>query len=727
MRITSNLKKWSPRVKNGAVAVMFLAAYALSVVAPLLPASLAAAAPAPHEVACHREGNGTAHAIPPSQQSSHIPGHVNPEDPTHSDYVVIATYDQEEKWNDVNGMLDEACEQQDPTHQTAVAPAFSDPCGTVGDIYTIQTSQYATYTVNGVDKPAGSYAGTGTVSVVAVPKLYTFSITIEGQTYSYSWPYILDPPSSWDFTFTNKLCTLPQPEVSDLCGLNNATWIVPEDGDGITWELAFNGELIATATGGLTFPDGTSTHNYGTAPDSGKLCEIAIPLTPTVTDLCGLNNATWNIPTDTAEVTWAVVGGELIATAHGFVFDEETQATTSNYGVAPDSGILCATTQTPTVLNDTCQLMQDTYVIPTVAGVTYYINGVAVAGGTYTNTTGANSLIVTAEAQPGYELIGQSSWTLTFTNKPCPVTEVPAPTAVNPCGTKFDDFDFVDGENYHWVVTGSTALGTVTLTAVVDNSDYAFAEGVKTEYTFTFTNTPCTLGGAWVECTDFRLTLDAALPEGTAVYVELRDADGEVLLGGYITDLAGETSILLSDVLDGYIDPQEVRAIAYQYVYPDESASELQVTEVAYECWAEEVTPVAPTVSTVCGANNDTVALPESEGVEYSSTGWVNGTLKVTATAKDGYLFAERTVTSWTFTDANTTCPQVLGEVTTTPTPPKVQTLEDTGNTLLLPSLMSAGVIGLAIATMLQNDRRGSRLLAKLHRMFAEPFMLPLA
>jgi len=96
------------------------------------------------------------------------------------------------------------------------------------------------------------------------------------------------------------------------------------------------------------------------------------------------------------------------------------------------------------------------------------------------------------------------------------------------------------------------------------------------------------------------------------------------------------------------------------------------------------------------------------------------------------------TTKSWVLTDDNTPCGEVLGETTVTPNAPTLPVggqgaaLQDTGNDMLLPMLLSTGILGLAIMTMLQNStnrRRPSRLATFLSRgadqlqiAFAQPF-----
>jgi len=95
-------------------------------------------------------------------------------------------------------------------------------------------------------------------------------------------------------------------------------------------------------------------------------------------------------------------------------------------------GGTCTTTATPaapTVTQAECtgpgQAATPTYRIPATTGVEYRINSQAVAAGTYSLAQGS-SVTVTAVAQPGYTLTGQTSWTLTANRIDCTVTSTPA-------------------------------------------------------------------------------------------------------------------------------------------------------------------------------------------------------------------------------------------------------------------------------------------------------------
>ena len=92
--------------------------------------------------------------------------------------------------------------------------------------------------------------------------------------------------SSTTFSWTERITiAIPAPptQVKDPCGPDNAVWIKPEDSDTIRWELSDQGRrIIAHAIDGYLFDDGTTSHDYGFAHDSGELCIIPglqIPMT----------------------------------------------------------------------------------------------------------------------------------------------------------------------------------------------------------------------------------------------------------------------------------------------------------------------------------------------------------------------------------------------------------------------------------------------------------------
>ncbi len=222
---------------------------------------------------------------------------------------------------------------------------------------------------------------------------------------------ILD--QTYDFAMLNCISIPASPAPNDPCGLDNAYWVLPADSDQITWEVQ-NGHLIATAHGS-NFTDGTSTHDYGLAQDSGTKCVVALPA-PKPVDPCGLDNAYWTKPSDTAEYTWSIVNDELIATTttdYTFPNDELSH----NFGKAVDSGTLCNATAAKVTYVDQCGTANDTFTIPTAAHVVYKVDGVETAAGTYPGS--GTVTIVAAPASADYQLTKPYTFTYEFDNASC--------------------------------------------------------------------------------------------------------------------------------------------------------------------------------------------------------------------------------------------------------------------------------------------------------------------
>ena len=142
--------------------------------------------------------------------------------------------------------------------------------------------------------------------------------------------------------------------VNDPCGPDNATWEIPADADTDVFDFKLGGtngdHLIVDIISGLDeFPDGSTTHDYGVAPDSGEACApetvvIDVPSNPaSVNDPCGPDNATWtNVPGDTDTFHWAVnSSGHLVVSIVADNTEFPDGSTTYDYGTAPDSGVAC--------------------------------------------------------------------------------------------------------------------------------------------------------------------------------------------------------------------------------------------------------------------------------------------------------------------------------------------------------------------------------------------------
>jgi serine protease len=137
-------------------------------------------------------------------------------------------------------------------------------------------------------------------------------------------------------------------------------------------------------------------------------------------------------------------------------------------------------TPTAPTFTDKVGTADDSYTVPSKAGVEYSVGGVVTAAGTY---PGRGSVTVTAGAKPGYVLAGTTTWTFQFTDV-VPPTPTPSPsvtvagvvasassggqTALNP--------GF--GAKTGWVAPISTwngsALGGVLLLTIAGLSGLAF-------------------------------------------------------------------------------------------------------------------------------------------------------------------------------------------------------------------------------------------------------------
>lgn len=93
---------------------------------------------------------------------------------------------------------------------------------------------------------------------------------------------------------------LPTPTVDDPCGPRNAKWIMPTDTEQYTWHLNQDNELIVTAIPPYVFSEKEKSHNYGTAEDENKPCEVA----------CSVNNM--------VHVTMWITDGEQMPAAGAY-------------------------------------------------------------------------------------------------------------------------------------------------------------------------------------------------------------------------------------------------------------------------------------------------------------------------------------------------------------------------------------------------------------------------
>ena len=110
--------------------------------------------------------------------------------------------------------------------------------------------------------------------------------------------------------------------------------------------------------------------------------------------------------------------------------------------------------------------------------------------------------------------------------------------------------------------------------------------------------------------------------------------------------------------------------IAIGAFFPDAQGRSLVVQiggerpDVSLVCPGYEVPVTAeePTLTPVCGPNNDVVNLPSTKGVKYTATAWDHNELTVTATEESGYALSGKS--TWKLKDKHEACPVVEQFVT---------------------------------------------------------------
>jgi hypothetical protein len=380
----------------------------------------------------------------------------------------------------------------------------------------------------------------------------------------------------------------------------------------------------------LTWDTGQNKPTTGDCPTY-----TALPPAPTVNDPCGLNNATWNVPADTSTLRWYVdSSGHLWVESklgpNGYPLVIFPDGTRHDYGLPTDSGALCvaavpaAPTQTVvcgTTDNDTVAVPADT------AEMAYTSSGWV--NGTWT---------VTVATKPGYVLPAGATtkWTFTDAHTPCVAAMPAAPTWTEVCGLTDNDTVTVPADTAEVAYTSSGWVkGTWTITVAAKPGFVLPADATAT-WTFTDKHTPCVAAmpaaPTWTEV--------CGLTDNDTVTVPADTAEVAYTSSGWVN---GTWTVTV--------------AAKPGYVLPAGATTTWTFTDKHAPC-AITTAPAAPTVTDKCGvADNDEVVLPsDTDQYSYASTGWVDGKLVVTATAKDGWSFPADMTHVWTFTDAHTPC-----------------------------------------------------------------------
>lgn len=302
---------------------------------------------------------------------------------------------------------------------------FSDNCGTANDTYFIPTSPTngSKYAVNGVDTQAGTYPANGTV-------------TIEYKVRIFVWLTV----STDRHTFTNVPCPAA-PTFTDACGTANDVALIPAT------HAQNNPYSYWLDTGSLDIPLFSNSYpgsGRGTIKAKDSLLRTidswqyafstnncATPTAPSVlVDECGTANDTFTVPTTPGviyRVNGAVVSGTqstngaatvtiTAEAAPGYILEGTTNTWTLQFNTDA-----CVADAFPNpAFTDSCGISNDTFTLTPVTGVAFKDgNGNTFPVNTPINTNGALSVVVTAEALPGYMLTGANSRTYTFTDVSC--------------------------------------------------------------------------------------------------------------------------------------------------------------------------------------------------------------------------------------------------------------------------------------------------------------------
>lgn len=564
-------------------------------------------------------------------------------------------------------------------YATVVAPApptFIDESGTANDTVVIPETEGVTYLLNGGTAGAGTYPSTGAVTVEAVAN--------EG--------FTLDPDSQSVFNYTfdaavDAVIVSPlAPTIQENCGIEN-DGIIIEAQEGVDYYLVgVDADQLLTLglnegiTGDVTVnavaqegyelaADAQVTWNFSIMDDE---CIVATPAAPEFVDESGTAEDLVVIP-ETEGVNYTLNGEAVVAGEYPGVGEVVVEATAANgYNISPDAQTtwdfvfdadVVVTPEEP-VFTDVSGVENDTVTIPEVEGVSYLLNGEEVVAGEY---PALGTVTVEAVAEEGFEFAPDATteWTETFDVEV--IVEPAAPVFVDASGTDNDTVTIPDAEGVQYLLNGEEVVageypgvGDVNVTAVPEEG-YAFDAEATTEWNFAFGDEIIVTPAAPV-FTDRPGTADDI--------VTIPDAEGVDYL------LNGEPAAPGEHAVTGNVTVEAVAEEGYA-LDPDATTTFNFAFSDAPDT---RVTPRAPEFNDVAGTENDTVTIPDAEGVQYLLNGEEVapgtypgvGTVTVEAIPEEGVEFAADADTNWTF--------EFEGDVVVTPQRPTVD-----GNVLTIP------------------------------------------
>ncbi|WP_427115786.1 S8 family peptidase [Pseudarthrobacter scleromae] len=385
-----------------------------------------------------------------------------------------------------------------PYKTTPTAVVFSDAPGSTRDTYTVPMAEGVNYLQSGKSVAAGTYAGSGTVTVSAT--------TVE------DYIFLPEAATEWSFTFDAAAGeVVPKAVVfMDKDGTAEDEYTVPVTegveylvGDKVTAAGAYPGSGTVTVTARamtdyVLAPGATAewSHEFKATPypvtpaavvfmdkDGTAGDTYVVPVTEGVEYLVGDKvTAAGTYPgSGTVTVTARAKADYVLASGASAEWSHEFKATP--YSVTPAA----------VVFTDKDGTAEDTFTVPVTEGVEYLVGEKVTAAGTY---PGSGTVTVTARAKTDYVLAPGASAEWSHEFKATPYQVVPAAVVfMDKDGTAEDTYTIPGTEGVEYLVGDKvTAAGTYPGTGTIAvtaraKTDYVLAEGAVAEWSYTFKTT----------------------------------------------------------------------------------------------------------------------------------------------------------------------------------------------------------------------------------------------
>lgn len=393
--------------------------------------------------------------------------------------------------------------------------------------------------------------------------------------------------------------TATVPTSLDLCAKTNDTYTIPTTAHviykvgGVTKAAgtystggASSVTVTAQATDGYAL-SGTSswTLSFTNVPCTQ---EVPVPPTPEIVDPCGLNNASWVVPVDTAvyDYTLNQDGSLSVSTKAGYTFSNGE--TSYNHGKPSDNGNYCVVPVPPTPsLTDLCNTNGNNATWNVPASDNTYSWAVNNEGHLIVTVLGDNSFDGNVKTHD-YGVASDSHIVCAPTG---------TPTKSDSCGTKNDTYTIpaTTGIDYivnNQVVAAGTyaASGTVTVTAVPQNG---FELQGTSQWTVSFTDEYCepdVYAYLYTYCDEdgqtFVLYVRNTTDSDQRYEMVVRDSDGNIIDQDIATFASGQ------DEYGGWTATEEGDYTIQVYSYnTGERGDLLWERDVSTQCAEDTYTP----------------------------------------------------------------------------------------------------------------------------------------